>query len=103
MIDLQSESIVTLSEATKLIPGRQGRPPHVSTLFRWISRGIQCGDERVFLESIRIGGVRATSVQALTRFVELASRTKGDGERRLVRTNGTRAQSVERALGEIGI
>src|SRR5436309_595292 len=62
MIDPFAEDMLTLSEATRLVPGH----PHVSTLWRWVNRGIR-GRK---LETICVGGVRRTSKQALVRFFD---------------------------------
>ena len=53
MIDIASEHLLTPSEAARGLPRRRrGRPIHVSTIFRWIDRGVR----GVRLEAIRIGG-----------------------------------------------
>ena len=70
MIDLEREHLISLAQAAKLRPaGRQGRPTHVSTVYRWISRGVR-GHR---LEAIRLGGAWYTSVSALQRFANLLS------------------------------
>ena len=60
MIDFQKEHLRTLSEAARLLPGR----PHVSTLHRWARRGVK----GVRLDTVRIGGRRYTSIEAVQRF-----------------------------------
>ncbi len=60
MIDIQQERLLSFPQAAAILPFR----PHVSTLHRWRLRGI--GGVR--LETIRLGGRRFTSEQALTRF-----------------------------------
>ena len=70
MIDIEIESVLSLTEAaTKLPHRRAGRRPHVSTLYRWASRGLR-GNH---LETIQIGGTRCTSVEALQRFFDRLS------------------------------
>lgn len=65
MIDPQKEVLLTLSQATSLIPSsRSGKKTSPSTLFRWASRGLQ----GVRLETLKVGGARRTSREALTRF-----------------------------------
>src|SRR5437868_2812792 len=62
MIDLQSEQLLTLTQAARMRPlGRQGRPTHLSTVYRWISRGVR-GHR---LEAIRLGGSLYTSREAV--------------------------------------
>lgn len=63
-IDIQSEQVVGLTEASKIIPPRNGRRVAASTLWRWCRKGI--GGVR--LEYIRLGRNIATSTQALNRF-----------------------------------
>lgn len=60
-IDLSSETLLSLRDAAKSLPGR----PHISTIFRWRRVGVR----GVRLETCRIGGRRFTSVEALNRFL----------------------------------
>jgi hypothetical protein len=67
MIDISTETLLTLSQAARLRPpGRAGRPTHPSTPYRWATRGIR-GHR---LEVVRLGGVTYTSREALQRFAE---------------------------------
>jgi len=66
MIDISTETVVSLSEATRHLPRRRGKWPHVSCLYRWTQRGCK----GIRLETIQIGGTRCTSVEALQRFFE---------------------------------
>lgn len=96
MLDINSERIVSLSEAAALLPRRrQNRKPHVATLYRWSQRGCR----GVVLETIQIGGTKCTSVEALQRFFDRLSgapcaRTPGDSARR---------QRVDRELRSEGL
>ncbi len=64
-IDLLTEETLTLKDAAKALPRiRPGRKIHVSTLYRWISRGVS----GVHLESLKLGGTLLTSREALQRF-----------------------------------
>ena len=60
MIDINSESLLSMTDASREFPGR----PHVSTLWRYA----QTGCRGVKLETIRCGGRRFTSREALERF-----------------------------------
>jgi hypothetical protein len=65
MIDLKTETPLSLAQAAKLIPPtRQDKPVHVSTLVRWILHGVR----GVQLEAVRVGGRWITSREALERF-----------------------------------
>ena len=67
MIDAKTEELVTLRDATKLLPKRRGgKRPHVATLYRWALRGLR----GVVLETLQIGGTLCTSEEALQRFFE---------------------------------
>ncbi len=65
MIDIQSESVVSLADAVRYVPKRRGgKKVHISTLFRWST----CGCRGQKLETIQAGATRCTSVEALQRF-----------------------------------
>jgi len=69
-----SEEIVSLNDATRLIPRRRrGALPHVSTLFRWSTHGVR----GVVLETIQVGGTRCTSRQAIERFFAALTERSG--------------------------
>jgi hypothetical protein len=72
VIDLQTERLVSLAEAAKLVPpGRQGKSTHVGTLLRWVLKGCRAPNGgKVKLEAIRLGGKWATSSEALQRFAD---------------------------------
>jgi hypothetical protein len=62
MIDLQTETLVPLTQAGARLPHR----PHGSTLRRWAYRGVA----GVVLETVKLGGRRFTSAEALRRFAD---------------------------------
>ena len=65
MIDISTEAVVTLTEATHHLPRRRkGKRCAVSTLYRWADRGVR----GVRLETIQVGGTKCTSWEALQRF-----------------------------------
>jgi hypothetical protein len=72
MIDLASETPLSLAAATRLIPpGRNGRKTHISTLLRWIFAGVRGPNgTRVHLEAARLGARWITSQEAIQRFME---------------------------------
>lgn len=63
-IDIATETIVGLTEATKILPKVNGKRPAISTLQRWCPKGLR----GVQLEYIRVGRGIATSREALNRF-----------------------------------
>ncbi len=65
MIDLKTEKPLSLAQAARGVPPtRQDKPVHVSTLTRWILRGVH----GVRLEAARLGGRWVTSEEAICRF-----------------------------------
>jgi hypothetical protein len=72
MIDLATEHRIGLHEGAKLYPSfREGRPTHVSTVLRHITKGVRLPDGQiVHLEGARLGGRWITSVEAVQRFME---------------------------------
>jgi hypothetical protein len=77
MINLRSETVIGLREATKFYPSfRQGKATHISTPLRHITKGTKLSSgEIVHLEGARLGGRWITSVEAVQRFVERLTRT----------------------------
>ena len=63
-IDINQETVVSLTEATKILPKINGKRPAISTLWRWCRKGLR-GTQ---LEYVRIGRNIATSREALNRF-----------------------------------
>ncbi len=59
MIDLDSEQVIKIGEAPNYLP----HAPTLQTIYKWLNQ------PQNPLESIRIGGRRYTSVEALRRFV----------------------------------
>ena len=72
MIDLANEQRIGLHDAAKLYPSfRNGRPTHISTPLRHITRGLRLTNgEIVRLEGTRLGGRWIASVEAVQRFTE---------------------------------
>lgn len=99
MIDLTSEQVISLNDATKRLPRRRlGKNPHIATLYRWATRGCR----GVKLETLRVGGTLCTSLEALQRFCErctdpaaIQAVTSKSREREIAR--------AERELTEAGI
>ena len=73
ILDLSQEHLVTLTEASRIIPGS----PHFSTLWRWYQRGIR----GTRLETVIVGGRRFTSREAIKRFIARTTAAR-DGHHR---------------------
>ena len=66
-IKIDKEQLITLADAAAMLPRRRaGRKPHVSTIYRWASRGLK----GIVLETLVVGGTTCTSVDALQRFFD---------------------------------
>ena len=60
----ESEQLITLTEAAKLLPRVNGRKPAVCTLWRWCRKGLR----GQFLAYVRVGRRICTTRQAMLRF-----------------------------------
>ena len=75
MINIASEKLITLSEATKYVPRRRkGKRTHCATVYRWAARGLR----GVRLETIRVGGSLCTSEEKLQLFFNRLTEADGD-------------------------
>ena len=76
MIDITTETLLTLTQAAHELPRRRrGRKTHVSSLYRWTAAGCR----GVILETIQVGGTRCTSREALQRFFERLTEPRAAG------------------------
>lgn len=66
MIDPLNEDLISVRSLAKSLPGRNGRPLALSTIYRWLFQGR--GGHR--LESVVVGGQRYTTADSVRRFVE---------------------------------
>ncbi len=64
MIDPATEELCLLSQASAII--NPSHPPHIATIWRWATAGLKGG---IRLESIKVGGQRFTSREAIRRFL----------------------------------
>jgi hypothetical protein len=104
VLDLATESTLSLAAAARLVPpARGGKRTHLSTLLRWIVRGAKAPDgSPVRLEAIRLGGRWLTSREALQRFVErLTPDLDTVATVPTPRTPGRRQRASERAAQQL--
>ncbi len=98
--DFQPEELLRLSQAARLVPGRDnGKRVYVNTLWRWCSKGLK----GVRLKSTMAGGHRCTTRRWLTEFFEALNgltAAGGDSPPR-PRTPGQRRKASERAVEEL--
>lgn len=64
-LNLLAEDMIPLKEVRDELPGRID----ISTIWRWAQRGVG----GIKLETVKIGGKKLTSRQALTRFISATS------------------------------
>ena len=64
MIDIKKEKLLSLKEATNAVPSVDGKKPNLSSMWRWIRKGVR----GVHLEHVRVGRKICTTEEALERF-----------------------------------
>lgn len=99
MIDVYHEKVFPLTEAPKHTPTRAGKRIHRATTFRWALHGLR----GVRLETIKIGGHRYTSREALARFYAELSRSGSTQPPESLSTNhsGRPQADIHRRIQEI--
>lgn len=103
-VDLRSESTISLTQAAKMLPdGRVGKPVNLSTVLRWVTKGIKVPGSGavVRLEGIRMGGRWITSVEALERFAARTTPDLNAEPAKLSRTPAARQRGNDRAKREL--
>lgn len=80
-LNFEADPPIALADVPSLLPKRRGKKVHHSTVYRWVTKGAR---GRV-LESRMIGGVRYTSVAALTRFLEADEQQADDDQRAAIK------------------
>ncbi len=96
MIDTKREEAITLAKAAGIHElRRNGRPPHIASMFRWSTRGCR----GVVLETIQIAGNRCTSREAVARFLHRLN--GGDAADALAPTD--RTEEHERSVAALKI
>ena len=100
MIDIQTEKLIRLEDVRNYLPSsRRGKKLGKAICFRWAGRGVR----GVVLETIRVGGSRLTSVEAIQRFVEAQNQTPPAGIPHCDRRSAERAQKAGKALELRGV
>ncbi|MCC6416787.1 MAG: DUF1580 domain-containing protein [Gemmataceae bacterium] len=101
MIDLEREPLLTLSQASALIPPRRGRRTARSTLLRWILHG----KHGVKLDGCRAPAGWMTSAAAVERFLaslaEIDRAARGAAAR--MEEKGRRADWADAVLDAAGV
>jgi hypothetical protein len=108
MIDLTSESPLSLNQAARwLPPGRCNRPVSFNCVLRWILNGANGPDGQIVrLEAVRLGGRWLTSREAIQRFAEALTPPTSDRQMspaRIRRQRRRTAEHTERELDKLGL
>jgi hypothetical protein len=103
MIDLSTESALSLNQAAGILPaGRGGRPVSLGCILRWVLDGAKAPDgNRVRLEAVRLGGRWVTSREAVQRFAEALTPRLSDARMSSPRTPRRRERANARAVKEL--
>ena len=95
-IDFSKEQSITLAQVPIHVPSRCGKKVHSSTVYRWATKGAR---GRV-LESVMVGGIRYTTIEAVRRFLsansQVATMTKPSLQNEL-------DQAIEDELRQAGV
>jgi hypothetical protein len=103
-IDIHAEELLELSKVPANLERRTGKRLNVSTVYRWITRGIA----GIQLETILVGGCRYTSAEALNRFFSQSTLAK-QGKLSQATTEGIRRakairqKQVEQRAKRLGV
>lgn len=95
MIDPATETLIRFQVAGRHIPGN----PSVCALHRWRLNGVR-GTK---LETLLCGGVRFTSVEAISRFIAEQNRDESPAPTLTAGQRRTQAESANRLLQEAGL
>lgn len=71
-LNLADERRIGLKEAASLYPSfREGKPTHLSTVWRHITQGVRLANgDTIRLEAYRLGGRWTTSVESIERYMK---------------------------------
>jgi hypothetical protein len=102
VINFATETLISLSQAAQLIPGRGNRKVSPNTVWRWTRDGCRAPDgTTVKLESLRIGGRFCTSREAVARFVAATTGPVEVPPAAPIRTPAQRNRGSERAARKL--
>jgi len=67
VIDVRNERMMRLADVGSFI--NKHNPPNISTIWRWALYGIGRNGQKTKLETIKLGGIRFSSAEAIVRFL----------------------------------
>lgn len=95
MIDHLTETLVNFQHAGKHIPGN----PALCTLHRWRLSGVR----KTKLETLLVGGIRYTSVEAISRFIAAQNASESPAPMLTASQRRTQAEAANKVLEAAGI
>lgn len=95
---LLEKEALTLAQAARLVPSRNGKPIYVNTVWRWCMKGLRQG---IRLKSVLIGGHRYTTRTWLYDFVQKLSAVAAPQPETVVLTHNQRQRAAEEATREL--
>lgn len=72
--------LLTTSDVVELVTKLTGKPPHPDTVRNWMAKGVQHPtrpDRRIYLDSIRQGGLRLITREAVKEFLRAMQDPRG--------------------------
>jgi hypothetical protein len=91
---MSNTTLISLTDATNLLPQKQGRKVHVMTVKRWILRGTN----NVFLAAQKVGGCWYTTERWIEEFCIACTRS---ATRPVQRTPAAKRESQRKARTEL--
>lgn len=95
MIDHLTETLVNFQHAGRHIPGN----PALCTLHRWRLSGVR----KTKLETLLVGGIRYTSVEAISRFIAAQNASESPAPAITPKQRRQQAEAANRVLQEAGL
>jgi hypothetical protein len=108
MIDIENEEVLSLAQAARWLPNIRGaratgKGVHPVTIWRWTRYGVAGLDgQKVVLESIKLGGTRCTSIEAVQRFIGCLQGAAVPPVSRQPRAEAKRAAKAMEELRKLG-
>ena len=103
MIQIHSERLIPIPKVPAYLESRGFHRVHISAVYRWT----KSGSRGVRLESLRIGGQKVTSIEAIQRFIEATTRNSTGGSlppsKPTSRQREAAIRKAERDLAKAGI
>ena len=98
MIDVSCEKLIRLEDVRDYIPsGRRGKKLSKAVMYRWALKGVT----GILLETVKVGGSRFTTVEAIERFISAQNGGPSLPENTLPASPTQRKRAAERAGNQL--